>query len=108
MLALSAFILGQVSCTATAPQSDSALYQVTKYYVKLRNDFFDVPRPQAVEEDDRASGYERYIEAAFGVPLMQATNKSAGTNCRKEDFWDFERCKWADKNPCPRAPYRVC
>ena len=78
--------------------------------MKLRNGFFDVPRPQAVkEEDDVESGYERQIEAAFGVPLMQARNKSGGMKCRKEgDLWDYENCTWADNNPCPRAPYRVC
>jgi hypothetical protein len=84
------------------------LYQITNLYVKLRNDFFDVPHPQAAEEDDHESGYERYIETAFGVPLMQARNKSDGMKCRKEGFWDYEKCKWADKNPCSRAPYRVC
>lgn len=77
--------------------------------MKLRNDFLDVPRPQVVEEeDDVESGYEKRIEAAFGIPLMQARNKSGVAKCRKEDFWDYEGCVWADKNPCPRAPYRVC
>ena len=39
---------------------------------------------------------------------MQSNNKSNALKCRKEDFWDYERCKWSSTNPCPRAPYRVC
>ena len=93
--------------SATPTDSAAAFYSLTRLYASFKDAFLRVARPEKKEMTAAQDiEYERYIELSFGVPLRQAQDKSKAKKCRKEDFWDFERCEWNDE--CPRHPYRVC